>query len=446
MNLIPLLFLTAVYSFTIPDESTHELKKFVYSKLANYIPSGQIAYLGENRGIGVIATQDIKRGQVLGATPAEFLVTSFDDYPLKNYLKKGPHALALIGRFVYEKFINNSKDYINLYIRTLPSEVNLVFNWTAEEYGYLRSSFPGAIKSPADYEEGWELYYEGITRYPGMSNLCPACLEKDVYTWAYAQVFSRAFDIVKTVWKQLRGLPVVAGDETVNGAAFIPMLDLVNHSPIPVKYKKDTSDVGLRFQVSSSLAAVLIAQKDFPAGSEISWAYGESRNIELYISYGFYLKNNIDEYIPIYTVLTENCLETILEQSNLCLFKLRVYEINQNLLYLFRKLYSSSDMPLLSSESELLSYYNSLDGSGETKSNFINSILLYHSSVSNKIESGCTLPFREVSRKLKGPYTNKRMRDVDEICYESQMAFFKHIRRSDRLALKLLYRELGLLK
>jgi hypothetical protein len=444
MKLIPLLFLTAVSSYIIPDEGTLELKKSVYSKLAMNLPSVQIAYLGEDFGIGLIATQDIKRGHIIGATPAIFLLTSFDDYPFKSYLKKGPQALSLLGRFVYEKFINNSRDYINTYVKTLPSEINNVFNWTAEEYRYLSSSIHGglSLKSPLDYEKGWEIYYEGISRYPGITSLCPACLEKDVYTWAYTIVFSRAYDIVKYVWKQLRGLPVAAGDDIIYGAVFIPMLDLINHSPIPVKYKKDPKDVGLKFQVSGSPGAVLVAEGDFPAGSEITFAYGEKRNLELYIPYGFFIKNNLDEYTTAAMGRVENCLETLLKESNACLFKLRVYEINQNLLYMIRKFYSSSEVPLLSSDSETLSYYDSLDGSGETKSNFITSILQYHSSIFKNIESSCAFPFREVSRRLQSTYTNKRMRDVDEMCYESHMAFFKHIRRSDRL----LYRELGLLK
>lgn len=448
MNLVPLLFLTAVYCFTIPDEGTLELKKLVYSKLLINLPSVQIAYLGEDLGIGLIATQDIKRGQAIGATPAQFLLTSFDDYPFKNYLKKGPQALSLLGRFVYEKFVNNSKDYTNLYIKTLPNEINNIFNWTAEEYQYLSSSLPGGLsmRSPLDYEEGWELYYQGISRYPGIAHICPACLEKDVYTWAYAIIFSRAYDISKPVWKQLRGLPVVAEDETIYGAVFIPMLDLVNHGPVPVMYKKYTQEAGLKFQVPQNPAAVLIAERDFPAGSEITFSYGEKRNIELYIPYGFYIKNNLDEYVPIILGRAENCLETILERSDECLFKLRVYEINQNLVYMIRKFYTHLDLPLLSSESEALSYYESLDGSGETKSNFITSILQYHSSVIQRIEQNCNFPFREVSRRLQAPYTNKRIRDVDEMCYESHMAFFKHIRLSDRLALKLLYRDLGLSK
>lgn len=33
-------------------------------------------------------------------------ITSFDSYPLYDYLKPGGHGLIIIGRIIYEKFVN----------------------------------------------------------------------------------------------------------------------------------------------------------------------------------------------------------------------------------------------------------------------------------------------------------------------------------------------------
>ena len=66
---------------------------------------------------------------------------------------------------------------------------------------------------------------------------------------------------------------------------------------------------------------MLFSDREIQAATEVLWSYGEKRNTELYISYRFYIKDIIDE----------NCLEVKVKHKNLCLFKLKVYEINKNI-------------------------------------------------------------------------------------------------------------------
>jgi hypothetical protein len=52
-------------------------------------------------------------------------------------------------------------------------------------------------------------------------------------------VDTRAFGQNYCQWKKLKGKTCTANDEETYGATMYPLLDLINHSPTPVKYKDD---------------------------------------------------------------------------------------------------------------------------------------------------------------------------------------------------------------
>jgi hypothetical protein len=97
------------------------------------------------------------------------------------------------------------------------------------------------------------------------------------------QVTSRVFSYDYKRFASLERIPLTDPVQNKDGITFRPGLDLVNHSNDPNLMK-----AGVKFDLEASdPTASIVAGRNFTAGEEVVWNYGEKDNIALLSFYGF---------------------------------------------------------------------------------------------------------------------------------------------------------------
>lgn len=60
--------------------------------------------------------------------------------------------MVLIGRIIYEKFVNNQRNDRWNYVDFLPTEINTIVNWTAEEFNHMDDKMGYLINLDPSYD------------------------------------------------------------------------------------------------------------------------------------------------------------------------------------------------------------------------------------------------------------------------------------------------------
>lgn len=218
----------------------------------------------------------------------------------------------------------------------------------------------------------------------------------------------------------------------------LPLLELVKHQPIPLKFKKIQGQAGIAFQVNPP-AGILFADRDTKPKTEVSWGRAPKRNMELLLTNGIVIENNVDDWVVIQLPRLKKCPENAKLVGTSCLFRIYGYEINYEILNHALELLGETPQTTILDYNE---YFGKLENNREKIISY-KAILKYRNAVVSSPEA-CTVPFRTVRRKLNDKEESSRLRLVDKLCLSHHETIHSHEKLIGRLALNSLIKELNL--
>ncbi|XP_069953870.1 SET domain-containing protein 4 [Cherax quadricarinatus] len=237
-------------------------------------------------GRGLMATVGVNVGDVLVSIPKQALVTCckiLEDAELKN-LHKVPQkfrAMEILTFFLlYHKYLGNNSEW-KPYLDSLPNEYTVPAYSSLEEI----SLFPELLKSRIfEQVEDVDQCYASIktlvllnSKHKQLfSSLCV-----DDVKWGWFTVNTRCVYL-----KEDNPAPFILDDVY----ALVPFLDLLNHSC--------NSQVTTNMNESNGCYEI-VTQVPFAKYEQVFINYGPHDNIKLYIEYGFTLKDNPHNYVPV---------------------------------------------------------------------------------------------------------------------------------------------------
>lgn len=440
------LLLVAARGYIVPDTMTMDEKIALYQGLDKNLHGCALHIYSNERGMSIVSLQDIPFNEPYLAIPAELTISSFDTFDWYPYVRDGGPEMTLIARLIYEKFIANRGPWVTEYVHALPTFIDAVLNWTESEkkelYDHAFHKFN--IEMPLPYEGGFVTFSQMLGKVPGIYNTCPHCLYPETYAWSYLNMFARAFKQTLASWKMVKGYQWAAGEDTIEGAAMYPLLDLVNHDPTPKRYRNVKDFYTIRTQTGKMPAFVMFADRDFPKHTELVWEYGKKSNLELIYGYGFVMEKNVHDHFMYDYTSNRFCTGTRM-QSDVCRFKIGVFEHNDDLLNMIRQDVTNVDyiLPNITSPVE---YFKTLedDSEPETRSNFVESLRLYRQGLEEYHKGISKLwPLRTERREYLKAQTT-RARWAFKFGIAEKLVLLEHLKIMDRLAMQVLWSGLGL--
>jgi hypothetical protein len=98
----------------------------------------------------------------------------------------------MLVRIVYERWVNISKEFANIYIRALPTTFDLPYGMGDEVEKTIKEKFASfKVVLPLDFDSGYNEYITRLGEY--FDGRCKICADIDAYRWAYNIMFSRTF-------------------------------------------------------------------------------------------------------------------------------------------------------------------------------------------------------------------------------------------------------------
>ena len=254
-------------SGTAARQAVQELGRWIDEQGGNsgFVVGGPTQY-----GLGLLATSDLKRGDVLVSVPKHCQLS------VANTLESSPGMLASVHEAVPADFWAARLALMLLaergrgeaspfakYVSTLPAKYTVPLFWTPEAVGHL-AAYPTAqrrllktakfINSFASEELAKESAAEGC--FSGYT------VGADAFGWAIAACSSRAF--------------MVGGGARV----MCPLIDIGNHAP--------SQEANCEVKGSLGGALELVARRDIALGEEVTFCYGkELSNDDFLLDYGF---------------------------------------------------------------------------------------------------------------------------------------------------------------
>ncbi|MCJ1308668.1 hypothetical protein MMC25_002321 [Agyrium rufum] len=214
------------------------------------------------RGIGVVATRELKTGEIILAVPSRILRT-LDTVP-KSTSKRLPTDTSLHGLLAADLVIDNTSDWI-LWKSILPTkedfESSTPLLWPTE----LQALLPKPAKQilfqqQSTFQRDWNIVSNG---FPEIS--------REQYLHAWLLVNSRTFYYLTPSMRRLAHR---------DRLALQPIADLFNHA-----------DHGCHVEYSAK-SYTITADRTYKVGEEIYISYGGHSNDFLLAEYGFVLAKN----------------------------------------------------------------------------------------------------------------------------------------------------------
>ncbi|KAJ3029614.1 UNVERIFIED_CONTAM: hypothetical protein HDU68_011649 [Siphonaria sp. JEL0065] len=214
----------------------------------------------------VIATRPFKAGEVIMEMPKERTVNDISiqqDPIIRSISEKLPNSPweALMGTFI---LLHRTDPQYSPFIQFLPTFVGTPLYWNETLVEFVKGTdlIRDVKIQRSDIQKTWKLFQP----------LLPKSLHVtfDDFQWAWLVVQSR-------VW----GLNF--GDGNDDQTVMSPMLDMVNHNPIPLGEVDYNAELG---------AVVMTAVRDIKVGDFIDISYGDKSSYEFLKYYGFTIPDN----------------------------------------------------------------------------------------------------------------------------------------------------------
>ena len=430
--LIFILALTA--SAMIPETFSQEEKLSILKELTKDFRKSKVHYLGEEKGWGMVATQDIQKGTEIETSTLENRFVAFEEFEWSEYLQGASGYLKTVIRLVYERLVNHKNSKDNLWAHLPSGEINSFLNWTQFEKDYLQSRFkiPIKLESPLNYEEHKKDYMHYLNRVPGINSTCQQCLTEEAWMWGLFTFASRMFSIDKELWRQIIGQAANESDSNELGGCFLTQLEFFNHLPEPLETRSQVFNKSVDFYYPGHVT--LYADRDLQKGQEVTFSYNLNSNKDLFAEYGFVLEKNINDLIYVYTEEVKQCPLRTPEflENGYCWFRLRLYNLNKQL---FKYLFFSYEGYRTAPGFEIETIF---EKSPRLRMSVLRTLLRYRRILNYNNLGLCTQPFH-----FKSNQSNKRLKLVDQFCLASHYSFFYHSKFLDRSVidkyLKILY-------
>ncbi|POR37826.1 Uncharacterized protein TPAR_01966 [Tolypocladium paradoxum] len=213
------------------------------------------------RGIGVMATRDLERGDIIMTIPVQ-AIHSLHTVP-EDIVCKLSRDISIHGLLAAELALQHtaSADLAELVPKWTDFEATIPYLWPAE----LQRLLPGEArclltKQQTKFEKDWDMFRNGF-----------ASKSRQDYLYAWLLVNTRAF------YYETSAMMLFPWHDRL---ALLPVADLFNHS-----------DTGCSVSFSTESYTVT-ADRRYYAGDEVYTSYGEHSNDFLLAEYGFLPSEN----------------------------------------------------------------------------------------------------------------------------------------------------------
>lgn len=356
-----------------------------------------IADFGENKGFGLIATQDIAKGEAIVSLPLNYTYTALSEFPMFSYISDLEFHTITAVHLLWDK--TSDQGFFKDFAKSFLGDYNLLLFWTPHQKRVL-DDYALQVFEHVFYGLDWESEYEIVKkRLENVDGVPSGIFNFTEWKWAYSCAVAKTFDIWADKWERAVGTQVTYQDYSKFITFNIPILDLANHAHVPLKDRKDM----IYYLEEYDGKVHLIAQNDHAKGHEILFEYENEGNIVMLNKFGFALeKNFLEEFL--YNKTTEKCTEKKISPQQ-CQWVLRPYEANKRLLEYFRN--EKKDEILA-----LVSYRNDM----------------------KQILSSAKYPLREI-RRVKNNY-NWKYHSAFNYGLCQRLLIHEHIKFTDREILK----------
>ncbi|CAB4401307.1 unnamed protein product [Rhizophagus irregularis] len=310
----------------------------------------------QDTGRGMMATRDIKAGEVIISVPKKFLITyrSLTNL-LKGQLSRSPVKLSahqFISLYLILEYKKGSQSSIYPYINMLPKDFdNMPLNYNKELFNLLPHNVKVDVKSQrAKFEHD----FAAINNFLKSQGIHSKITRKD-YLWGWLCVNTRCIY-----------LETKNSDDVKDRIAIAPLLDFLNHT-YEAKIKGEFNYMTQCYEITTFVP--------YKRGDQVFINYGPHDNFFILMEYGFVIPNNPYNYVSLDKEYLEISLpgETELarqEKLDLLLrhgfygdYSLRISEISFRLLTALRlRVIQQFDVSTTGTQGIILKWKNTITG------------------------------------------------------------------------------------
>ncbi|OMJ83332.1 hypothetical protein SteCoe_15796 [Stentor coeruleus] len=426
-----LTWIITISGYSVPVTISQTEESQIISILNSFYNNAYIRKFPDPYNYAIIADKDIGYNNNILSVPIEYLITGFDVFPWSRYIEDLENHMKLALRLIYEKFVNGKRDMGNLMVHFFPTSFSGFFNYTDEEKAYFSLMFDRrSLVFPIDCEEDYD-YFIRITSQIEDMKKCEECIKKDTWMWSCMALLTRTITIEKSMWGKFHSIKVVDEQKRDLGPVIVPGLDLMNHIPLPIIMKKTVKKNFIEFN-DNTLQLEYSSQMVFKKGNEVFTSYGEQRNIDLLIAYGFYVKENNEDFLYFYKPSVVGSCRNFDYDTGNCIFELFPLSLNLELLNVIFK------------ESMISMYVYNLDDiikkahKTDNGKVLVKGLIEYRENIVTGDVEKCKVGLREIRRITEKEKRAGNFKDINGVCEEMHKTFYYHLRKADRALLKLL--------
>ena len=317
-----LLCLALVQAFELPQLMTFE-ERFQFVNSIRAIHHGAEVVYDSKLGFSIALTKNVLKGDcVSGAYPKDAL-TSRDPYTLTPFVLHLEEYEQLAVRLAYERLLpRNKSSHIREYVHFLPANLDMPLFWTDEEFELLEQHTLDSLSRQDLRRYNLQEIHSRVVRALGrVAGLPPGMLEPEALKWGLGIAMSRSYGDGGEVTKRAFGLE----NETRSYQSLVPVLDLVNHAPLPVKVRATRVSVFQVFLEENNWICLRAPFKQ-KAGRHFLGNYGNYANWRLVQDYGFAFERNLDDIIQLSLPFIDFCGGKVLD--GLCHYSTPVYQLS----------------------------------------------------------------------------------------------------------------------
>jgi len=317
-----LLCLVLAQAFEVPQLMSQE-ERLQFLEIYREQYKGSMPVYDSKMGFSVALTKDVRKGDCVAAISPKDVLTSRDPYVLSPFMEFFTEQEQLAVRVVYERLHpRDPTNYIREYVHSFPTTFDLPIYWTDADFDLLElHTLEYFTRERLRVFDVAKVHARLIEALEDVPNLPPGMLEIDMLKWGLAICMSRTFGSGGELMRRAFGLE----QEKREYQMLMPVLDVVNHFPVPIKDRPTRVSI---FQIYFQLESWICykAQFDQKVGRHFMGSYGDFPNSRLVIDYGFALDRNPDDTLEL--ALPHSDLCTGQKRGDKCIYTTFAYELN----------------------------------------------------------------------------------------------------------------------